>query len=213
MAKYYAVYKGKSGIPKILTSWDECKAEVIGCKGAIYKSFKTKAEADEYLKINCEGKVQVKKKSSSEDVSHTDIEGLSIYVDGSFSLEKGNFSYGLIAIDNGKEVYETCGIGEDEDAVALRNVAGEVLGSLKAVEYALNNNYKEVTIFYDYQGIECWALGTWKRNKHLTQEYHKIMQEYMNRIKINFVKVKGHSGNKYNDIVDKLAKKALGIIS
>lgn len=211
MAKYYAVYKGKSGVPKILTSWDECKAEVIGCKGAVYKSFKTKIEAEEYLKLNSEGKVQVKKKS--EEISHKDIQGLSVYVDGSFSVEKGNFSYGLIAIDNGEEVYETYGVGEDEDAVALRNVAGEIMGSLKAVEYASNNSYKEVTIFYDYQGIECWALGTWKRNKHLTQDYHRIMQEYMKKIRINFVKVKGHSGNKYNDVVDKLAKKALGIIS
>ena len=29
MAKFYAVYKGKSGSPKILNSWDECKAKVI----------------------------------------------------------------------------------------------------------------------------------------------------------------------------------------
>lgn len=211
MAKYYAVYKGKSGVPKILTSWDECKSEVIGCKGAVYKSFKTKAEADEFLKLNSEGKTPIK--NNRENISYADIQGLSVYVDGSFSLEKNNFSYGLIAIDNGEEVYETSGVGEDEDAAALRNVAGEVLGALKAVEYALNNNYKEVTIFYDYQGIECWARGTWKRNKHLTQEYHKIMQEYMKEIKINFVKVKGHSGDKYNEVVDKLAKRALGIIS
>ncbi len=213
MAKYYAVYKGKSGVPKILTTWDECKAEVIGFKGAIYKSFKTKAEADEYLKFNAEGRAQVKTVNKENKISHEDIEELSVYVDGSFSLEKGNFSYGLIALYNGEEVYETCGAGEDEDAAALRNVAGEVLGALKAVEYALDNNYEKVTIFYDYQGIECWALGTWKRNKHLTQEYHRVMQEYMKKIKVNFVKVKGHSGDKYNEVVDKLAKKALGIIS
>lgn len=213
MAKYYAVYKGKSGVPKILTTWDECKAEVIGFKGAIYKSFKTKAEADEYLKLNAEGRAQVKTVNKENKISHEDIEELSVYVDGSFSLEKGNFSYGLIALYNGEEVYETCGAGEDEDAAALRNVAGEVLGALKAVEYALDNNYEKVTIFYDYQGIECWALGTWKRNKHLTQEYHRVMQEYMKKIKVNFVKVKGHSGDKYNEVVDKLAKKALGIIS
>ena len=213
MAKYYAVYKGKSGVPKILTTWDECKAEVIGFKGAIYKSFKTKAEADEYLKLNAEGRAQVKTVNKENKISHEDIEELSVYVDGSFSLEKGNFSYGLIALYNGEEVYETCGAGEDEDAAALRNVAGEVLGALKAVDYALDNNYEKVTIFYDYQGIECWALGPWKRNKHLTQEYHRVMQEYMKKIKVNFVKVKGHSGDKYNEVVDKLAKKALGIIS
>ena len=35
------------------------------------------------------------------------------------------------------------------------------------------------------------------------------MQEKMKDIKINFIKVKGHSGNKYNDLVDKLAGEAL----
>ena len=45
--KYYAVYKGKSVIPKIYTSWDECKKDVIGFKGAIYKSFTTEKEAKE----------------------------------------------------------------------------------------------------------------------------------------------------------------------
>ena len=39
------------------------------------------------------------------------------------------------------------------------------------------------------------------------------MQNNMKKIDIKFVKVKGHSGDKYNDIADKLAKKALGIIA
>lgn len=213
MAKYYSVYRGKSGIPKIFTNWEECKKEVIGCKGAIYKSFKTKVEAEEFLQLNSQGK---RIENKNYDVNNKEFSldnGLVIYVDGSFSLEKGNYSYGLVAIDNGKEIYEDYSVGDDSDSVSLRNVAGEVLGSLKAVEYAIEHNYKEVNIVYDYQGIECWALGTWKRNKVLTQEYHKKMQENMKKIKINFVKVKGHSGDKYNDIADKLAKKALGIIS
>ena len=54
--KYYAVYKGKTGEPKIFTSWDECKKEVIGFKGAIYKSFTTKEEALNFIKLNSEGK-------------------------------------------------------------------------------------------------------------------------------------------------------------
>ena len=213
MAKYYSVYRGKSGTPRIFTNWEECKKEVIGCKGAIYKSFKTKVEAEEFLQLNSQGKRIENKNYNVNNKEFSLDNGLVIYVDGSFSLEKGNYSYGLIAIDNGKEIYEDYSVGDDSDSVSLRNVAGEVLGSLKAVEYAIEHNYKEVNIVYDYQGIECWALGTWKRNKVLTQEYHKKMQENMKKIKINFVKVKGHSGDKYNDIADKLAKKALGIIS
>ena len=213
MGKYYSVYRGKSGGSKILRSWDECKEEVKGVKGAIYKSFKTEKEAIEFLALNSEGKVSTKKKDSNEEILNLENMGLVIYVDGSFSIEKSNYSYGLIAIDNGEIIHEDCGAGEDEDAVSLRNVSGEVLGALKAAEFAMKNGFQEVTIVYDYKGIECWALGTWKRNKDLTQKYHNIMQENMKKIKINFVKVKGHSGDRYNDKVDKLAKKALGIIS
>ena len=106
MAKYYSVYRGKSGIPKIFTNWEECKKEVIGCKGAIYKSFKTKVEAEEFLQLNSQGK---RIENKNDDVNNKEFSldnGLVIYVDGSFSLEKGNYSYGLIAIDNGKEIYE-----------------------------------------------------------------------------------------------------------
>lgn len=210
MAKYYSVYKGKSGVPKILTSWEECKKEVIGYKGAVYKSFKTEKEAREFLELNLNGNI---KENKEDDNLNLEEMGLVIYVDGSFSLEKGNYSYGFVAINNGEEVYKDCGVGNDEEAKALRNVAGEVLGSLKAVEYAINNGYKEVTIVHDYQGVASWALGAWKRNKSLTDNYHKVMQENMKKININFLKVKGHSGDKYNDIADKLAKQALGIIS
>ena len=209
MTKYYSVYKGKSGAPKIFTSWDECKKEVIGFKGAIYKSFKTEQEAVQFLELNASGKINNK----VDDKLELENMGLVIYVDGSFSLDKGNYSYGLVAIDNGEEIYEDFGVGEDKDAISLRNVAGEVLGASKAVEYAINNGYKDVTIVYDYQGAEAWALGTWKRNKTLTQNYHILMKENMKKINVKFLKVKGHSGDKYNDIADKLAKKGLGIIS
>jgi ribonuclease HI len=215
MAKYYSVYMGKSGVPKILTSWEECKKEVIGCKGAIYKSFKTELEAIEFLAINSKGKGEINSLNSEigDKSSPINNDGLIIYVDGSFSLEKGNYSYGLIAIEDGNEIYRDYGAGEDSDAISLSNVAGEVIGALKAVEYAINSGYKDVSIAYDYQGVECWALGTWKRNKELTEAYHKVMQENMEKINIKFIKVKGHSGDKYNDIADKLAKKALEIIS
>ena len=207
MAKYYSIYNGKEGISKIVTSWEECKKEVIGCKGVVYKSFKTEMEAIEFLKLNAEGKDSMQSLKEGNSLE----EGLVVYVDGSFSLEKKNYSYGFIVLYNGVEVYEESGIGEDKEAVALRNVSGEVLGSLKAIEYAINNGYKEIKIVYDYQGVESWAIGAWKRNNRITQDYYNKIQIYKEKINIRFIKVKGHSGDKYNDIADKLAKKALGI--
>ena len=204
--KYYAVYKGKSGAPKIFTSWDECKKEVIGFKGAIYKSFTTEKDAINFIALNSEGKIEKK-----DEVLVDKEEGLFIYVDGSFAVDKGNYSYGLVAVKDGEIIYKDKGKGFDKEAVSLRNVSGEVLGAKMAVEYAIENGFKEITIAYDYQGVESWALGTWKRNNRITVEYNEFMQSKMKKIKIRFKKIKGHSGNKYNDLADKLAKEALGI--
>ncbi len=204
--KYYAVYKGKSGAPKIFTSWEECKKEVIGFKGAIYKSFTTEKDAINFIALNSEGKTA----EMSEELIE-DEEGLFIYVDGSFSVDKGNYSYGLVAVKDGEIIYKDKGKGFDKEAVSLRNVSGEVLGAKMAVEYAIENGFKEITIAYDYQGVESWALGTWKRNNRITVEYNEFMQSKMNEVKIRFKKIKGHSGHKYNDLADKLAKEALGI--
>lgn len=214
-SKFYSVYKGKSGVPMILRSWEECKKEVIGFKGAIYKSFKTLDEAKEFLVLSSNGKKindNIKDTKKVKNESFIDENGLTIYVDGSFSLEKENFSYGLVALDKGEIIFKDNGVGFDEKAIALRNVSGEVLGSMKAIEFAIEKGYSEVSIVFDYQGIESWALGTWKRNNDITKGYHEFIKEKSKLIKINFIKVKGHSGDKYNDIADELAKSALGIL-
>ena len=45
---FYAVRVGKK--PGIYTSWDECKKQVIGVKGSIYKKFNSKSSAEEFYK-------------------------------------------------------------------------------------------------------------------------------------------------------------------
>ncbi len=45
--KFYAVREGTK--PGIYTNWDECKKNVNGVKGAIYKSFTTKEEAEAFM--------------------------------------------------------------------------------------------------------------------------------------------------------------------
>ena len=201
--KYYAVYRGKSGAPKIFTSWDQCKQEVLGFKGAIYKSFPTEKEAVDYIAINSGSKID--ENINSED----NFDGIFIYVDGSFMVDKGNFSYGLVVVENNEIIYTDKGKGFDKEAISLRNVSGEVLGAKKAVEFAIESGYGEITIAYDYQGVESWALGTWKRNNRITSEYYDFMQEKMKKINIKFKKIKGHSGDKYNEMADQLAKSAL----
>ncbi|NGT12515.1 ribonuclease H1 domain-containing protein [Clostridium perfringens] len=203
--KYYAIAKGKSGIPKIVETWTECQKEVIGCKGAKYKSFASKEEAEKFISIHENGG-SFEEVKGNEEVKDDLI---YIYVDGSFMVSKENYSYGFLVVKNDEILYEDNGVGYDKEAIALRNVSGEVEGAMKAIEYAIENGYKDIVLCYDYQGIESWALGTWKRNNRITQNYNEFMQEKFELIKVRFKKIKGHSGNKFNDRADILAKKAL----
>ena len=90
---------------------------------------------------------------------------------------------------------------------------GELKGFIKKIEKkAVELKMDKITIFYDYQGIESWANGDWKTNNNLTKNYKKFIDEIKSQIDINFVKVKGHSNDTYNDMADELAKEALRIL-
>ena len=65
-------------------------------------------------------------------------------------------------------------------------------------------------IYYDYEGIAAWAQGRWKTNREGTAAYKAFFDAVKEKIDVRFVKVKGHSGDKYNDRADRLAKDAVG---
>ena len=93
----------------------------------------------------------------------------------------------------------------------MRNVAGEILGSMAAIQKATELGLKDVSVFYDYAGIKAWAAGEWKRNKKGTIEYYNYIQSVKEKITIRFVKVRGHSGVEGNEEADRLAKRAVGL--
>lgn len=196
MKKYYAVKAGKK--PGIYDTWEACKKQVHGFKGAQYKSFTSLAEAEAFV--------------NQKTVIPTSQNGLIAYVDGSFNIKTKEYGYGCVCLEGQTVVKEMYGKGNDSEYVTMRNVSGEILGSEKAIRYAIDNGYEDVYIYYDYEGVEKWATGVWKTNKVGTKAYVEKINAFKKEINIHFIKVLAHSGDFYNERADYLAKKSVGIV-
>ncbi|MGN0382939.1 MAG: viroplasmin family protein [Eubacterium sp.] len=195
--KIYAVKKGIT--PGIYNTWEECKAMVNGFSGAEYKSFKNINDAYNYMND---------KNATSDSVPESDAEHAIAYVDGSFNIKTNMFSYGIVLFYNGKELHFSQKF-DDPKLASMRNVAGEIYGAWEAMKYAISNSIPSLIIYHDYEGIAKWCEGSWKTNKETTIAYKQYYDSIKDKIHIEFRKVKGHSGDKYNDLADELAKSAI----
>ncbi|MGM9971356.1 MAG: viroplasmin family protein [Anaeroplasmataceae bacterium] len=192
--KYYAVKKGVT--PGIYTSWEEASKNVVGFNGASYKSFSSLDDARAFL--------------NDEDTSLNHNDKPFAYIDGSFDVTTGNYSFGAVLIIEGKEYRFSKKYDADEYSVH-RNVAGEIKGAGFIINYCVNHNITALDLYYDYVGIENWYKGIWKASKPISIKYAMFASSVKDKIDVNFIKVKSHTNVYYNEMVDKLAKEALGI--
>jgi ribonuclease HI len=134
---------------------------------------------------------------------------LIAYVDGSFEPTLGKYAYGCVLIEPDGIETTLSGSGNDPEVANIRNVAGEMLGAMNAVKWAKAHHYREIRIYYDYMGIEMWATGGWKAKNRYTAGYADYMKKSASQVKISFQKVAAHTGVRYNEMADELAKNAL----
>ena len=210
--KVYAIKEGfnpstKEKIEnKIVDTWAECLKYVKGVKGAKYKSFEDINEAKKFL--NDDGNALKK-----EDNNYPK-ECLHIYVDGSYNASRSEYSYGMVAVQNDVVLYIESGASKSDSARNIRQIAGELEGAVKGVQYALSRGEKKVVIFHDYIGICYHATGFWERREESSKEYYNKMQQLMScGIEVIFVKVDSHTGDLFNELVDEKCKERLGIKS
>lgn len=195
MAKknWYAVRVGRK--PGIYTSWDNCKAQVSGFEGALYKGFYNHADAQAFVDGT---------KPSVPD---------GIYTDGSYNDTTGMAGSAFICVKDNTVFYsETL---KHRDTYGARNIMGECIAVVRAcIRYAditsgLRANLGDVLhIYHDLVGVKHWANGSWKRNTEITKRYHEMMSQFMCEHKVVFHHVPGHSGNWANELADKEARKA-----
>lgn len=141
---------------------------------------------------------------------------LTIYTDGACSKNGyagSSGGYGVVAVD-------------DENIIELRSKRsdGETTNNreeLKAILYAMikyGRTPNEIpTVYSDSayaintltQWMYGWARNGWLKSDNRTPENLDLIQPYYDLVekgyKINLVKVKGHAGNKWNEMADALA--------
>jgi len=188
-------------------------------------SINKKSEHPEYLNKLLE---TTKTKRSREK-----IESIDFYTDGSDFKGKNKKGFGIYTCFN-KEEYMFHGDGTPSGIVnflklpdyqmdIFKDVSNPTM-ELLAVAYLLHFLHEEhsakriesfiVNIYYDYTGVAHWISGTWKRKKPYIALIREFAVKHMKILEaagfvINFIWIKGHSGNLGNDGADAAAKGTL----
>lgn len=138
---------------------------------------------------------------------------IEIYTDGSSLGNPGPGGWGFVVVQNEKIVKEVGG-GESNTT----NNRMELQAAIEALKFISKNNLKDVTIYADSAyvlgGITTWIHG-WEKNGWKTANKKPVLNQELWQelvslerglsMKINWQKVKGHSGHVYNDKADEIA--------
>ena len=135
---------------------------------------------------------------------------INIYTDGACSGNPGIGGWGVVILDNKKEILLN---GGDQHTT---NNKMELTAAIKALEFF---EIKEDLIIYTdskyvKDGIESW-IKNWKKNGWKTstkkivknKELWMQLDDLINKHNVNWKWVKGHSGLEYNEKADELARK------
>ena len=123
----------------------------------------------------------------------------TFYTDGSCLQNPGGpGGWALVELNRNKNDVESCIYGGDPSTTNNRM-------ELEAILQILENYSDELlTIHTDSQYVINCATGKWKRNKNIDMwdRYNKLAKDR----KVNFIWVKGHNGDIWNEFVDNLAR-------
>jgi len=141
-----------------------------------------------------------------------DSQKIIIYTDGACSGNPGDGGWGAILMfkEHQKQIS-----GSQKDTTNNQMEITAVIESLKIIKKS-----SEIIVYTDskyvMEGITKWING-WKNNGWKTADKKPVkncelwqkLENEVNKHNIEWRWVKGHSGNKYNDIADNLAREAI----
>ena len=132
-----------------------------------------------------------------------------LYVDGSFMKRSTYAGWGWVLVGDGE--YITSAYGLTLRPALARNIDGELQATMDGLSYLLEcTEIRKLKIVHDYLGIAKWVTGEWNACKEVSISYLRFMKRVTAEgFSLEFKHVRGHSGDKWNDEADRLAKLAI----
>lgn len=136
------------------------------------------------------------------------------YTDGSAHPNPGSGGFGVVTVDPKGEVIETYAKHCDNttnNAEEMKAILYAAYRARLAGESAIIYSDSAYAINTFTNWMYSWERNNWTKSDGKVPENLDLVKAFFDLSKtmdINFIKVKGHKGNKYNELADKLATSA-----
>jgi len=158
--KFFVVWEGKE--PGIYRSWEECKRQIHGYGGALYKGFATEAEAREAMSSPCWdyiGKNAKEKKPTKEEIAKVGTPVFeSISVDAACSGNPGAMEYRGVYTKTGEEIFRQGPFKEGTNNI------GEFLALVHGLAFLKQKN-SSLPIYTDSKTALVWVKAKKAKTK------------------------------------------------
>jgi ribonuclease HI len=222
--KFYVVWAGRQ--TGVFTDWPTAHRSVDGFPGAKFKSFPTRAEADDALRAGSPPRVSTRSAASKATKAATNealtnnvpaiSSGLQIYCDGACEPNPGNAGSGVVLYRDGKlaelwyGLYNPNGTNNTAELNAL-------LSALLMVEKAGEHAQILCDSVYAINCVSKWAVG-WERrgwrkadgeikNLGIIQAAYAVYSKIESQVEL--IHVRGHVGTEGNELADRMAMHAV----
>ena len=121
-----------------------------------------------------------------------------IYTDGAYSSSRNQGGWAFVVVQNNEVIYK-----EYDGLINTTNNRMEIMGMLKALEWINKNSIPlPIKIYTDSMYVIGTLTLNWKMKKNI--DLWEILIPLVNK-DIEYLHVKGHDGNKFNEECDKWA--------
>lgn len=134
---------------------------------------------------------------------------VTIYTDGACSYNPGPGGWGAILIYNGKEKRISGGeLNTTNNKMELIAVINGLSCLKEQCKVQVYSDSAYVVNAYLQKWVDNWKSNDWKKQNKVVKnvELWKQLDDLVNFHKVQFIKVKGHSDNEYNNQCDKMAR-------